>query len=269
MTEECEGSRAAVTVARREDDARVEDHGAVRDVDGLEAHAIRLAGVHVDLAGRDNVAVTQLFLRVAGLARHLTRHHCAAHGRRRGDQIQLPTQEIHRSTCNQLLRIVAAAVDLDIDVGAATTIGHDDRHVLVDVRDGKQDGPTRIGESHQADIDVVGVVENRTQRVLHAVQAVLAHPVGGGHAARGVEDEEHVGTYAGADVDIPEIDLGIVCLELNRQPGDSADHDGQEQGIKSTVNHLPSLLRREGAIRITTCLFAFCEVYRTGLAVTV
>ena len=93
---------------------------------------------------------------------------------------------------------------------------------------GNRIGPPGIGEAHQADVDVVGVIEDQPQSVFHAVQAILAHAVGGGHAARGVEDEEHVGTHAGADVDITEIDLGVVRLELNRESGDRADREGQE-----------------------------------------
>ena len=297
--------RAAVTVARGENNPCIENGRTCRNGDRVETHTVGLIRIHVDLAGRDDIAAAQLFFRIVRLTRHLPVDAGTAHRRGSGDDVELLAQKIHGDAVDQFLGIVAAAVDLHVDIGAATGASHDDGNVLVDVGDGEQDRTTGIGEAHQADVDVVGVIENDMQCVLHAVQAVLAHSVHAGHAARCVEDEEHVRAHARRDVDVAEINLGVISAELNREAGNGAERHGCQQMVPTSFLHFAEspaqagcapgsilVMRvrhpRGGAVPcyfptstdplaqgsspccdfwLTTHFGAFCEIYRMDLAV--
>jgi hypothetical protein len=89
--------------------------------------------------------------------------------------------------------------------------------------------------------------------VLHAIETILAHAIHVGHAAGGIQDEQHVGAYAGGDVDVAEIDFGVVCFYLDRNPGERADDERDEQMAATPRIHRCDLLRQQGTVRSRRC----------------
>ncbi len=262
LTGDLESEAGAAAIAHvGESQLGAQDTGKGRNLDCAESQADRLlAAVVADaeaVAADQHGAIGGVLLCVVCAARDPVLQIGAADGGGLGDLVDVEHRagEIHQAgsgvprcleLCHileavvvtghddpHLLGVVGALVDLDVDieiggVGAAL----DDVHVLVDVAHRKQDRAARIREAHQTHVDVGGAIEDLLDGHLHVVQAVHAGAGDrGAHAARGIQNEQHVGPDAFAQGRTAEIDLGVVgdtgLRQTARKSGCQADDGGE------------------------------------------
>ena len=127
------------------------------------------------------------------------------------EAVELDVVELRRGAGagdrDQLLGVIVAVRDSHRHIGLAGAL--DVAGIGVDRRHRKQDRAARIGESHQPDVHVVHVVEQRVQRILHSLESILALSIERGHRAGRVEDEQHVRLDPIRDV-VAGVDLGVI-----------------------------------------------------------